>query len=724
MSFHRVSRIALTAFSAALCCIAPAMAAEAPAPTASAAVPQKLRIADERPVDIKIGAPVRGLAPKVYEIRTPDAAFVKVHFDYFNLPAGLTLEVSSPDGSEVYRYSNAHRDGHTVDRKLGQDGVHSFSSMSISGPVARMRLVGTATERWNAGHGVTISRYMEGFPEDLLPAMQSEGLLTGGVTPTAICGVNDKKAVACYESSDATAFDRSRPIAKLVLGGGGSCTAWRVGPDNRMFTNNHCFTTTAEVAASEVWFNYQNTTCTGSTVGTITKVAGDVMLKTDATLDYTLYTVKNFANISAFGYLGLDVRVPTTGEEIFIPQHAGGRVKELAVVSDHVGGGRCIIDTATQNGNGTNTDSGYQCDTEPGSSGSPVVARSSNRAIALHHLGGCNNSGAQISQIWPQVSSHFGGVVPGGDSGGSNVPPTANFSFTTSSLTATFTDGSSDSDGSIASRSWNFGDGTTSTATSPSKTYAAAGTYNVTLTVTDNIGATNSISKSVTVGTSSTVLVNGVPKTGLAASTGASLNFTMPIPADAGATGLKFEMTGGTGDADMYVKYGSAPTDTVYDCRPYKSGNVESCPMATTQAGTYYVRVKAYSSFSGVSLTGSYTTGPLMQTYTNNTDYTISDNVTVDSPITVSGRSGNAPSNASVSVNIVHTYQGDLKVDLVAPDGSLYNIHNRTGTSTDNVIKTVTFNLSTEALNGTWKLRVNDNAAGDVGYINSWSVTF
>ena len=111
-------------------------------------------------------------------------------------------------------------------------------------------------------------------------------------------------------------------------------------------------------------------------------------------------------------------------------------------------------------------------------------------------------------------------------------------------------------------------------------------------------------------------------------------------------------------------------------------------------------------------------------TYTNTADYAISDNVTTDSPITVSGRTGNAPSNASVTVAIVHTYQGDLKVDLVAPDGSLYNIHNRTGAGTDNINKTVTLNLSTELLNGTWKLRVNDNAAGDVGYINSWSVTF
>jgi subtilisin-like proprotein convertase family protein len=90
----------------------------------------------------------------------------------------------------------------------------------------------------------------------------------------------------------------------------------------------------------------------------------------------------------------------------------------------------------------------------------------------------------------------------------------------------------------------------------------------------------------------------------------------------------------------------------------------------------------------------------------------------------VSGRTGNAPTTASVSVNITHTYQGDLKVDLVAPDGSLYNIHNRTGAGTDNVIKTVTLNLSSEALNGIWKMQVNDNAAGDTGTLNSWSVTF
>jgi len=165
-------------------------------------------------------------------------------------------------------------------------------------------------------------------------------------------------------------------------------------------------------------------------------------------------------------------------------------------------------------------------------------------------------------------------------------------------------------------------------------------------------------------GTTGGPLTNGVAKTGISAAAGGEVNYTLVVPA--GATGLKFVTSGGTGDLDMYVKFGSAPTDTVYDCRPYASGNAETCNIATAQAGTYYVRLKAYSAFSGASLTGSYTTGGgggTTQTYSNATVVNIGDNTTITSPITVSGRTGNAPTTASVSVNITHTYQGDLKVD-------------------------------------------------------------
>lgn len=101
------------------------------------------------------------------------------------------------------------------------------------------------------------------------------------------------------------------------------------------------------------------------------------------------------------------------------------------------------------------------------------------------------------------------------------------------------------------------------------------------------------------------VLTNGAAKNNLSGAKSAELNFTLDVPA--GATDLNINMAGGSGDADLYVKFGSAPTTSSYDCRPYKNGNTESCPIATAQAGTYHVKIIGYSAFSGVSLTGSFT---------------------------------------------------------------------------------------------------------------------
>ncbi|WP_240982520.1 M4 family metallopeptidase [Streptomyces sp. S3(2020)] len=112
--------------------------------------------------------------------------------------------------------------------------------------------------------------------------------------------------------------------------------------------------------------------------------------------------------------------------------------------------------------------------------------------------------------------------------------------------------------------------------------------------------------------------------------------------------------------------------------------------------------------------------------FENTADVSIPDNgAAVTSSITVSGRTGNAPSNLAVAVDIVHTYIGDLQVQLVAPDGSAYTLKAYgTGGSTDNLNTTYTVNASSEVANGTWQLRVQDNAAVDTGYINSWKLTF
>ncbi|HET9139846.1 M14 family metallopeptidase [Actinophytocola sp.] len=124
-----------------------------------------------------------------------------------------------------------------------------------------------------------------------------------------------------------------------------------------------------------------------------------------------------------------------------------------------------------------------------------------------------------------------------------------------------------------------------------------------------------------------------------------------------------------------------------------------------------------------IGLTCDGTTPPPGRSFENTTDVPIPDNTTVNSPITVSGVPGNAVANASVEVHIQHTYRGDLVVTLVAPDGSTYNLLNRSGGSADNVDQTFTVNLSTEAANGTWNLRVQDAASLDTGFINSWKLT-
>jgi PKD repeat protein len=111
----------------------------------------------------------------------------------------------------------------------------------------------------------------------------------------------------------------------------------------------------------------------------------------------------------------------------------------------------------------------------------------------------------------------------------SNLPPIAKASANVTSGTAPLainfsSTGSSDPDGSIASYKWNFGDGSSSTAASPSKTYSTAGNYNVVLTVTDSSGATASasISISITAGTGAAADVRSYSLSNSAANSGAS----------------------------------------------------------------------------------------------------------------------------------------------------------------------------------------------------------
>jgi len=145
------------------------------------------------------------------------------------------------------------------------------------------------------------------------------------------------------------------------------------------------------------------------------------------------------------------------------------------------------------------------------------------------------------------------------------------------------------------------------------------------------------------------VLTNGVPVTGVSGASGNQQFWTLSVPA--GVTNLTFQISGGTGDADLYVRFGSAPTTSVYDCRPYSSGNNESCPFPTPSAGTWHVMLNGYSAYSGVTLVGSYSTG--------STCNNISDTEPNDSTAAPQAISGSCNQISGTFLNDSSTQQND-----------------------------------------------------------------
>ncbi|MBW4717655.1 S8 family peptidase [Saccharothrix obliqua] len=151
------------------------------------------------------------------------------------------------------------------------------------------------------------------------------------------------------------------------------------------------------------------------------------------------------------------------------------------------------------------------------------------------------------------------------------------------------------------------------------------------------------------------------------------------------------------------------------------SGQVTGAP---TTAGTYTVTATvtdAAGKKASVTFTWTVKSPGGCDAVTNDTDVAIGDNSDVNSPITLDC-TGAASATTQVTVNIVHTYIADLVVDLVAPDGTVYNLHNRTGGSADNISKTFTVDASAKQAAGQWKLRVRDAAYMDTGRIDSWTL--
>jgi PKD repeat protein len=231
----------------------------------------------------------------------------------------------------------------------------------------------------------------------------------------------------------------------------------------------------------------------------------------------------------------------------------------------------------------------------------------------------------------------------------------------------------------------------------------------------NNVGTSSAVSFTIN-NTTGNVLQNGVGITIADATVNHQQNWTMVVPA--GATNLVFSMSGGTGDADLYVKFGSAPTTSSYDCRPYVTGNNESCPITTAQAGTYYVMVNAYAAYSGVTLKGSYTAPGSGGTPTANFTFTTSGltatftDTSTDAGGSIGTHSWNfGDSSTSTAASPSHTYAaaGTYTVTETVADSV-----NTSATSTKTASVTVSVPTSTQLLG---------NTGFETGTASPWTAT-
>jgi lysyl endopeptidase len=314
----------------------------------------------------------------------PESDYVKVHFSRLELAPGDYVSVSDPDGSQSYRYD-------------GSEGPQWTTSVSGDTAVVKLHSGGGAVSEAASRLGVEIDKVARGLNNAEMAQQRREQPV-----PESVCGNDDQRDSVCYKSTDPKVYASTRPVARLLIGGTTLCTAWRVGEHNRLLTNNHCFDSTSQARDTEVWFDYACESCEGTIIREPVKVMGDKVIDTDKTYDYTLFTVADFKKIDDFGYLTLADRRARDGERLYIPQHPSGEPTKIAMDSD-TDEGSCRVDQAVYDGYAVGSDVSYFCDTEFGSSGSPVISHDSNEVIALHHFGGCPNSGVSADRLMERI---------------------------------------------------------------------------------------------------------------------------------------------------------------------------------------------------------------------------------------------------------------------------------------------------------------------------------
>ena len=582
-------------------------------------------------------------------IEHPGATYIAVHFDRFELAPGDRVVVRSGSARQSYTF-----------REQGKAKLGTFWATHIKGDHAVIELF--SPRPGPGGWGVSIDKYVAGFHD-----LGAEG-------PEAICGPDDKENAICYAGSEPDIYDHSRAVARLLIQGSSLCTGWLVGCEGHLFTNEHCITSDSDAINTDYEFLSESDACgpvCNDCPGEVWAGAAS-LVQDDAPHDYAFIHLEGNPQ-NTYGSFLLDDRVPAVGERIYIPQHAGGRAKEIGVFSTHDddAGGLCQVSGVNEEAcaAGGPPDVGYFCDTEGGSSGSPIVAYGTHQAIALHHCRGnltpCPNTGGDANRGVPitAVIDHLGALLPA-----CAVMPGPALRY----------------DSHLADDSAGNGDG----VVDPGE----ALTVEVDLLNGGSEGAT------------------GIS---------AQLSSTHPgvIVTDDSADWM--DMAAGVVETSL------APHYTVDVTSEVVCGDVIDFDLdITSNEGTWS---SSFSEQVGVNVAG--------QTTINSTDTPIAipDNDPVGIFSTINVANALPIGDINVQVALTHTWIGDLTLTLVAPGGQIVTLHNRSGSSADD-INTIYDSVTPvdgpgtlgmfdgQNAVGNWTLVVTDTAGQDLGVLNRWSL--
>lgn len=400
----------------------------------------------------------------------------------------------------------------------------------------------------------------------------------------------------------------------------GTLLADRGGTSTPYFLSaNHCIADQTTASTLETRWFYRSSSCNLSSTNssTTTLIGGAVLLYNSAVTDTSFLKLNRAAPTGSY-FAGWWPSLPMSTSSVVGIHHPTGDLLKISFGS--VAG---YLDCTADNGSGS-----YSCSD---------TAASSAEFISVTWQQGITESGSSGSGLWAQSSDgsyYLVGTLRGGTSscGGAGADTYGRFDLAYNTALKQWLDSGAVSTYALTVTKTGSGTVTSSPSgincgTDCTESYTSG--TNVTLTATAATGSSFSGWGGACSGTSTTCTVsmseaktvsanfigtlsNGMQLTALSGALDSETRYAITVPA--GATNLKIVTSGGTGDVDVYVRFGSMPTTTTYDCRAYSPGNGETCTLAAPFAGTYYVLLVGYEAFSGVALVSSYTSTPATTT--------------------------------------------------------------------------------------------------------------